>query len=87
MSDDDELFAVVGRILGDRPGWHLEPSTSPGGSPSWCIDPGGRVVLSASVIDGRIQLYLPAGDREIELDGVAELQTWLDGNEAVFLMG
>ncbi|MGA2836057.1 MAG: hypothetical protein ABSF84_05620 [Acidimicrobiales bacterium] len=85
LSHDDELFAALGRALGDRHGWHLEPSTTPGGSPSWCLDPGGEVVLSASVVQGRIQLYLPAEDREIEVGAVADLQSWLDGNEAGYL--
>jgi hypothetical protein len=77
MSEDDRMFDAMGRMLHERSGWHLEPSTSPGGSPSWCLDPGGSVVLAASVIDGAVVLYLPESDEEVQLGSVDELASWL----------
>jgi len=75
---DDELFERMGHALEGRPGWHYEPSTSPGGPPSWCLDPGGRVMLSANVIDGTVTVYAPEDDREVVVGDVAGLLAWLD---------
>lgn len=75
---DDELFELVGQALEDRPGWHYEPSTTPGGLPSWCLDPGGHVTLSVNVIDGTVTVYVPETDRDAVVGGVDELLAWLD---------
>ena len=75
---DDELFERVGQALDGRHGWHYEPSTTPGGAPSWCLDPGGRVTLSANVVDGVVTVYAPDEDREVAVGDVAELIVWLD---------
>jgi len=77
---DDELFEWMGRALDARSGWHYEPSTTPGGPPSWCLDPGGQVTLSASVIDGVITVYVPESDRDVAVGDVAALLEWLDAN-------
>ena len=75
---DDALFDEVGRALEGRPGWHYEPSTTPGGLPSWCLDPGGRVVLAANVVDGKVSVYVPETDRDVVVGGVDQLLVWLD---------
>jgi hypothetical protein len=75
---DDALFEQVGRILERRPGWHYEPSPTPGLQPSWCLDPGGEVVLSVSVIDGAVTVYSPADDRDLAVGDVSQLAAWLD---------
>jgi hypothetical protein len=85
MSRGDDLFDEVGRMVGARPDWHYEPSTSPGGPPSWCLDPGGEPTLSVTVIDGNIAVYLPATDQEIAVDNLDALRSWIEINESRFL--
>jgi len=77
MSDDGVLFDQVGSALERCGGWHYEPSTTPGGLPSWCLDPGGEVACSANVVDGAIVLYFPDEDYELTLDGLGGLSAWL----------
>jgi len=78
---DGELFDQVGAVLEARGDWHFEPSTTPGGLPSWCLDPGGDVVVSINVIGGIVVAYLPSNDQEIRLSGIDGLTTWLDAHE------
>ena len=78
MSADDVLFDQVGAELTKRPGWRYEPSTTPGGPPSWCLDPGGTIALSVNVIDGTVTVYVPENDRDVVVGGVDDLLTWLD---------
>jgi hypothetical protein len=80
---DDELFDQVGVAVGPRGGWHYEPATTPGALPSWCLDPGGTVVVSINVIDGKVVAYLPAEDRELSLSGVDGLIEWLNLQEGL----
>jgi hypothetical protein len=75
---DDELFTTVGQALEGRPGWRYEPSTTPGGLPSWCLDPHGRVTLSVNVIDGQVVVYVPESDRDVPVGTIADLLVWLD---------
>ena len=85
MSADDELFDRVGHVLAShRPGWSFEPSTTPGGSPSWCLDPGGQITVSVTVIDGVIAVYLPAEDKEIPVADVDAMTTWIEANQERF---
>jgi hypothetical protein len=86
VSPDDELFDRVGSALGSSPGWVFEPSTSPGGAPSWCLDPSGHITLSVTVIDGVIAAYLPAEDKEIPFADLDALTTWIDANQARFAL-
>ncbi len=86
MSDDD-LFDQVGRALDGRPGWHYEPSPTPGLPASWCLDPAGRVVLSVTVVDGTVTVYVPDADRDVPVGGVAELAVWLDAYGDGYLAG
>ena len=82
MSADDELFDRVGAELTTRPGWRFEPSTTPGGPPSWCFDPAGRVLQSVNVIDGTITLYIPSEDWEVPIDDLEGLLRWIDARGA-----
>lgn len=84
MSSDDDLFDQVGLALKDRPGWSYEPSTSPGAQPSWCLNAGGEILLSVTVIDGVHSVYLPNGDLEIDFDDMQGLLAWIDENEDRF---
>jgi len=84
MSDDDQGFDQVGRMLQDRPGWRYEPSTTPGAPPSWCLDVHGEIVLSATVIDGVHSVYLPEADKEIDFDSRESLLAWIVEHEARF---
>jgi hypothetical protein len=77
LSDDQVLFDQVGALLEADGGWHYEPSTTPGGLPSWCLDPGGLVACSVNVVDGAVVLYFPEDDHEITLDGLDGLTAWL----------
>jgi hypothetical protein len=81
MTADDQLFDRVGEALAARGGWHYEPSSSPGGPPSWCLDPGGEIAVSVGVDGGAVVAYLPATDREVSFAGPEELLAWLDGRE------
>jgi len=83
VASDDELFELVGRRLSERPGWSFQPSTTPGGVPSWCLDPGGEPVASVSVADATVIAYLPSEDREFRFAGVDELIEWLDAREGL----
>ncbi len=85
MSSDDELFDRVGDVLASRPGWIYEPSTTPGGPPSWCLDAHGEIRLSVSVDRGAITVYLPDQDLDIPVDDLDALTNWLDTNETRFL--
>jgi hypothetical protein len=79
VSADDELFDRVGHVLASRhPGWNFEPSTTPGGSPSWCLDPGGEITVSVTVI----AVYLPGEDKEIPFADLDTLATWIESNQA-----
>ncbi len=84
---DDELFARLGHALEGRAGWHYEPSTTPGGPASWCLDPGGHVMLSVNVVDGVVTVYAPEGDRDVAVGGVDELLVWLDAFGDSYLAG
>ena len=77
MSDDDKVLEAIGERLGRRPGWHLEPSPSPGGPVSWCFEEHGRVLLSVTVADGTISAYRPDGDVEVQFADLEALMAWV----------
>jgi hypothetical protein len=85
VSPDNELFDRVGHVLASRrPGWNYEPSTTPGGPPSWCLDPGGEIAVSVTVVDGVIAVYLPGEDREIPIADLDALTAWIEANQSRF---
>jgi hypothetical protein len=67
-------------LVKGRPGWRLEPRTTPGASPVWCFVANGEIEFSASVDRGVVHLYVMATDREFVLQGVDQLSTWLESN-------
>jgi len=75
------LFDQVGEELTKRPGWRYEPSTTPGGPASWCLDPAGQILYSVNVVDGTILLYVPSEDWEVPIDSLEGLLRWIDAKE------
>ena len=84
MQVDAALFEEIGRLLQDRRGWGLEPSTSPGAAPSYCFSPEHEVELSVSTRDGVICLYMPRTDEELAFVDVPALAAWIEANEVHF---
>jgi hypothetical protein len=76
MSERGILQEFVSCFEG-RPGWRLEPQTSPGASPLWCYVAGGKVECSVTVVEGAIRLYEMETDREIVFPDVTALTAWL----------
>ena len=67
-------------LVKGRPGWRLEPRTTPGASPLWCFVESGEIEFSVSADDGKLHLYVMATDREVVLQGADELSAWLETN-------
>ncbi len=65
-------------LVKGRPGWRLEPRTTPGASPAWCFVANGEIEFSVSVDDGALHLYVMATDQEIVLQTAEELSAWLE---------
>lgn len=84
MTSDDELFDEIGKRLATRPGWHLEPSPTPGGPPSWCLVHEGEIALAVGVEDGAVAIFSPSLDRDVARGSVDGLVAWLDEHEAGF---
>jgi hypothetical protein len=72
MSTNDILDVLVG-----RPGWRLEPRSTPGASALWCFVFNGRIEFSVSVDAGSVHLYVMDTDQEIVFDDAEELMAWL----------
>jgi hypothetical protein len=65
-------------LVNGRPGWRLEPRTTPGASPVWCFVANGEIDLSASADDGALHLYVMATDQEFVMQTAEELNAWLE---------
>jgi len=74
-------------LLGRRPGWRLEPRTTPGASPSWCFVAGGEVEFSVTADGGLIRLYVMATDEEMQFADCGALSAWLQANRAEAMQG
>jgi len=72
---------IVGLLQG-RPGWRLEPRSTPGASPLWCFVDDGEVEFSVTGAGGRIRLYVMATDEEIVFEDADELSAWLRAHRA-----
>ena len=77
VTGDAAMLHARGQRLDPRPGWGLEPSTTPGGDPSWCFEQRGRVVLSVGVTDGVISAFVPDHDAEVQFTDVDALLAWI----------
>jgi hypothetical protein len=64
-------------LLRGRPGWRLEPRTTPGATPLWCFVANGRVVYSVAAEDGLIRLYIMESDEEVAFRDVNGLTAFL----------
>lgn len=69
--------SVLAEMFGNRPGWRLEPTSSPGSSIVWCFVFGGKIEFSVTADVDSIQLYEMETDREITFKDPEELATWL----------
>jgi len=81
MSTNDLLNVLVG-----RPGWRLEPRSTPGATPLWCFVFNGRIEFSVTVEAGSIRLYVMDTDQEIVFDNGEGLMAWLRANRAEALL-
>jgi hypothetical protein len=64
-------------LLRGRPGWRLEPRTTPGATPLWCFVAGGRVEYSVTAEGGVIRLYIMESDEEVAFRNADGLTAWL----------
>jgi hypothetical protein len=69
-------------LLGGRPGWRLEPLSTPGAEPLWCFVSNGKIEYSVAVDRGIIHLYVMDTDQEIVFADADELMAWLRSNRA-----
>jgi hypothetical protein len=67
-------------LLDGRPGWRLEPRSTPGASPLWCYVAEGEIELSVAAEDGVLRLYVMASDKEHVFADADELSAWLRAN-------
>lgn len=80
MASAKHTRAELSDLLGRRPGWRLEPRTTPGASPLWCFVAGGEVEFSVTADKGLIRLYVMATDEEVECADSGELTAWLEAH-------
>lgn len=64
-------------LIGGRPGWRLEPRSTPGAAPAWCFVFGGKIEFSVTADAGTIRLYVMETDEDIVFKDANELMTWL----------
>jgi hypothetical protein len=69
-------------LLGGRPGWRLEPRSTPGATPLWCFVFGGKIEFSVTADSDSISLYLMETDQEIAFKDADGLSAWLRSNRA-----
>ena len=75
MSDLVDLFE-------GRPGWRLEPRSTPGASSLWCFVSGGKIEFSVNVDRDGIHLYEMGTDREIVFKDADDLTDWFKAHRA-----
>jgi hypothetical protein len=64
-------------LLRGRPGWRLEPRTTPGATPLWCFVDSGRIVYSVTADGDVIHLYVMESDQEVTFRNADGLKAWL----------
>jgi hypothetical protein len=77
MAPRDQSRQHLVDLLRGRPGWRLEPRTTPGATPLWCFVANGRVVYSVTAEQGIIRLYVMESDQEVAFRDVDGLRAWL----------
>ena len=69
-------------LFGGRPGWRLEPRSTPGSTPLWCFVFAGKIEFSVSTDGDAIHLYVMETDEELVFKDEDELTTWLRTHRA-----
>jgi hypothetical protein len=69
-------------LLVGRPGWRLEPRSTPGTTPLWCFVFNGRIEFSVTVDGDSVRLYVMETDQEIVFEDAEGLMAWLRENRA-----
>jgi hypothetical protein len=69
-------------LFGDRPGWRLEPRSTPGATPLWCFVFGGKIEFSVTAERDSITLYIMETDQELVFKDSDELTEWLRTHRA-----
>ena len=69
-------------LIEGRPGWRLEPRSTPGATPVWCFVFAGKIEFSVTADVGSIRLYVMETDQEIVFKDADELMAWLRSNRA-----
>ena len=65
-----------------RPGWRLEPQSTPGAMPLWCFVANGKIEFSVTAHAGGLLLYVMETDQEIVFKDAEALMAWLRSNRA-----
>jgi hypothetical protein len=73
-------------LLLGRPGWRLEPRSTPGATPLWCFVFNGKIEFSVTVEEGSARLYLMETDQELQFADSEALMAWLQANRAEALL-
>jgi hypothetical protein len=79
---NNEMRKQVVELFQGRPGWRLEPRTTPGATPLWCFVVNGKVEFSVTAEGGAIRLYVMDTDHEIVFEDLNDLTSWLRANRA-----
>ena len=79
---ENEVRKQVVELFQGRPGWRLEPRTTPGATPLWCFVANGKVEFSVTAESGSLRLYVMDTDQEIVFEDLDELRDWLRANRA-----
>ncbi len=80
--DERKLRKELAELVGQRPGWRLEPRSTPGATPLWCYMDEGRIEFSVTAQEDKLRLYVMATDEEFTLDDPAALTDWIRANRA-----
>ncbi|MBV8461953.1 MAG: hypothetical protein JO368_01570 [Acidimicrobiales bacterium] len=71
----------MSEILGNRPGWSVQDSPTPGVEPYWALlSSFGSTGLAVYVEGKTAHLYEEETDRDVTFGSAEELATWLDEN-------
>ncbi len=81
-SSASRLRKELTSLLEGRPGWRLEPRTTPGATPLWCFVSEGEIEFSVTVDGPRIRLYVMDSDEELEFADTNELAAWMRDHRA-----
>jgi hypothetical protein len=73
----DQARKQIVELFQGRPGWRLEPRTTPGATPLWCFVVDGKVEFSVTAEGGSVRLYVMDTDQEVVFGDVEELTAWL----------